>query len=215
MMFFIKIFYQKIKDLLRFFYCLWCLQKLPKPLVSIFGGKLVSRDSVYYKKAMQLAEILAKQQFSILTGGGDGIMEAGLCGAIQHDKKRGLGVGIVGVDAEYVPLCDQKIIFLGNLSDRKILLMYYSVAFVIFPGGFGTLDELMDIINLIKLKQLHYVPIILFGSDFWNGFLQWVKRQPVEKKYILSTVYDYLTITDSLQECIDIITKQGDKQPKA
>lgn len=159
------------------------ISRLTQPVVSIFGGHLLPRNSTYLQCAHYLASRLVEQDISVLTGGGHGIMEAANSGAAhQHDGKlRSMGIGVRGLKGEkglnpYV----HEGIMLDYFFARKYLLITYSYAFVIFPGGLGTLDELADLLNLIETTQRSAAPIVLYGKDFWAPYLAWIERAKEE-----------------------------------
>lgn len=190
----------------RFAYAVWRLWRLRQPLVTIFGGKRVASDTIYYQKAAALAGQFAQNNCSILTGGGPGIMEAALCGAVTVNKKNGgLGIGVAGVDVEYILECKQDIIFLGDFESRKWLLSHYSIGFVFFPGGYGTLDELLFVINLVKVRKLARKPIVLFGKEFWQPLVDWIIHEPLKEGFIAQEYGDLLIMTDDITVAFNII----------
>lgn len=188
-----------------YIYGLWQISRLKQPIVTIFGGKRAHKEDVYYQQAFTLAGILAQQGISVLTGGGPGIMEAALCGAYAQEKKgRSLGIGVQGVDVGFKSICGQKTIFLGDFMSRKKLLIDYSCGFIIFPGGIGTADELMEVLNLIKTKKIKSVPVVLIGTKYWKPLLDWfalaIKEHFIEPEH--ATIFE---ITDDVQHAINII----------
>jgi uncharacterized protein (TIGR00730 family) len=159
------------------------ISRLSQPVVSIFGGHLLPRNSAYLQSAHYLASRLVEQDISVLTGGGPGIMEAANSGAAhQHDEKfRSMGIGVRGLKGEkgFNPYVHEGIM-LDYFFARKYLLINYSYAFVLFPGGLGTLDELADLLNLMETNQRVHAPIVLYGKDFWAPYLEWIDRAKAE-----------------------------------
>lgn len=148
-------------------YGVWKIKEIKTPIISIFGGSRFSTDAEYAKQAHILAKKIVEEDISVMTGGGPGIMEAASCGAIAIGKNNAVSIGI-GVKelGEKVNPCVQHYFELETFSARKWLLTHYSVAFVVFPGGFGTLDELAEVLTLIQTKQLPPVPIVLIGHEY-------------------------------------------------
>lgn len=184
---------------------LWHLSRLQQPIVTVFGGKQAAVEADFYKKAYELGKKLVEHDFSVITGGGPGIMEAALCGAVSVDAtQRALGIGVHGIDEPFEPRCKRETLLLSNFAVRKWLLIYYSCAYVIFPGGIGTLDELSEVINLIKLKQIPRCPVILFGRHYWLDFTQWV-HVALEHKFIDPALKDLFYVTDDVDDVVNVI----------
>jgi uncharacterized protein (TIGR00730 family) len=187
-------------------YGFWRLSRLHQPLITVFGGRNVSRDDFYYQQAKEFGNTIAGHGLSLLTGGGAGIMEAVLCGALEAtDPCHILGIGVKGVDATYLPQCKPATIFVSSFSVRKRLLTHYSIGVVVFPGGFGTLDELFDTVNLIKTEKLGPYPVLLFGTEFWQGFMDWVIDRPYKRGLIAQAKGKLIVTVDSIQEASRII----------
>lgn len=187
---------------------LWSLYRLKRAIVTVFGGHGAEYNSHYYKQAYSLGVKIAEADHAVITGGGLGVMEAVLCGAQSTGKKKfGLGITVAGIDEPFTPRCDRSVIFLRNFSVRKWLLMYYSDAYVIFPGGIGTFDELGDIMNLIKMKQIERAPVILVGTSFWASFDEWV-HIALTHGFIDAEFRHLFVITDDLDEVVRLATKK-------
>jgi uncharacterized protein (TIGR00730 family) len=176
------------------------------PAVSIFGSARVGRRNRYYSAARRLAERLAKEGFAIITGGGPGIMEAANRGA-----KEGGGVSIgcnielpfeQGLN-EYVDLGMEFRYFFV----RKTMFVKYAEAFVIFPGGFGTLDELFEALTLIQTGKVEHFPVVLYGKDYWRGLLGWIREKPLYEAKIAPEDLDLVTITDDIEEAVRAIAR--------
>ena len=177
------------------------------PCVSIFGSARTKNDDKYYKLAEEIAYLLSEHGYGIITGGGPGIMEAGNKGA-----HRGKGVS-VGLNIELPfeqfdnPYIDRnKIIDFDYFFVRKVMFVKYSQGFVVMPGGFGTLDELFEAITLIQTKKIGRFPIILVGSDFWGGLMDWIKSILRDKfKTISPKDLELIHVVDTKEEVAEII----------
>ena len=143
----------------------------------------------------------------MLTGGGPGVMEAVSRGALVHGdtigKGKSIGIGVVGLD-EKRSLCMQEYFELDYFFARKWLLTQYSSAFIIFPGGFGTLDELGEVLTLMQTKKMGRVPIILIGTEFWAPLMQWVQEALAHKTIDQESVA-LLTVTDNLEQAFCVV----------
>lgn len=149
------------------------------PAVTIFGSSRVGEDSHYYQQAVKVARMLSESGFSIITGGGSGIMEAANKGA-KMGKGKSVGLNIELPD-EQLPnrYLDISISF-RYFFVRKLMFIKYALAFVIFPGGFGTIDELFEALTLVQTGKIKSFPIILFGKDYWKGLIDWMKNTLVQ-----------------------------------
>lgn len=169
--------------------------------VSIFGSARTEKESPYYKLAVETSKKIAEKGFAIITGGGPGIMEAGNKGA-QEAKGKSCGVS---VNLPFEPDCNPYIDKKYSLSFRyffvrKVMFVRYAQAFVVLPGGVGTLDELFEAITLIQTKKIKPFPIFLMGSSYWAGLIEWLKKEPLQHNYISLSDFDLLTITDDPDE---------------
>lgn len=177
--------------------------------VSLFGSARTAPDNPQYKAAQETAALLVKAGFEIITGGGPGIMEAANRGAIEAG---GVSVGCnieLPFEQRPNPYQTHSITF-KYFFVRKTMFIKYSSAFVIFPGGFGTLDELFEALTLIQTQKIRNFPVILFGTDFWRGMLEWIKGPLAEEGKISASDLDLLHLTDSPQETVDIILRASD-----
>ena len=177
------------------------------PCVSIFGSARTKSDHKYYHLAESIAYKLTQNGYGVVTGGGPGIMEAGNKGA-----HRGKGVS-VGLNIE-LPFeqHDNPYIDRGKSLDfdyffvRKVMFVKYSQGFVVMPGGFGTLDEMFEAITLIQTKKIGAFPIILVGTEFWGGLIDWVKDTLLNKFQSISEKdLDLFSVVDSEDEVLDVI----------
>ncbi|HSI99366.1 MAG TPA: TIGR00730 family Rossman fold protein [Patescibacteria group bacterium] len=176
------------------------------PAVSIFGSARVGRRNRYYGAARRLAAELVKQGFAIITGGGPGIMEAANRGARDAG---GLSIGAnielpfeQGLN-EYVDLGMEFRYFFV----RKVMFVKYAEGFVIFPGGFGTLDELFESLTLIQTGKVEHFPVVLYGKDYWDGMMQWIRDKPLYEEKISPEDLDLLTVTSDIDEACEAITR--------
>jgi uncharacterized protein (TIGR00730 family) len=177
------------------------------PCVSIFGSARLKEDSPYYQQAVKLSEMITDLGFGVITGGGPGIMEAGNRGA---KNKQGKSVGLcINLPFEEAanPYVDHKYqVDFDYFFARKVMFIKYAQSFVVFPGGFGTLDELFESLTLIQTKKINRFPVILIGSEFWGGLVEWIKTTLVGNGTISPKDLDLFHVTDDLDEAVNIIT---------
>jgi len=181
-----------------------------RPAVSIYGSARLNRRNPYYRMAMVTAEELARAGYTIVTGGGPGIMEAANRGA---QKGGGLSVGLnIDIPAEQEPnkYLDEMMEF-RYFFCRKTMFVRYASAMVILPGGFGTMDELFESLTLIQTHRTARFPLVLMGKDYWRGLLHWVKNTMVEEGTIGQKDLDMLNVTDDPDETVRIITGTPDE----
>lgn len=187
-------------------YGVFRISKLQEPIVSIFGGARFKGEDRYFKKAHELGRRLTELDISVLTGGGPGIMEAASCGVIDisKGKARIMGIGVTDLGEE-PNKCAQEFFALDYFFARKWLLTHFSSAFVVFPGGFGTLDELSEVLTLIQTKKLDRVPIILFGVEYWHPFMVWLTDEALTHGTISEQDLKLFTVTDDLEKIFCLI----------
>ena len=184
------------------------------PCVSIFGSARTKPDDKYYKKTIEISEDIVKLGLGVITGGGPGIMEAANKGA---QKAGGVSVGL-NIDLPYEQTHNEfidsdKVIDFDYFFVRKVMFVRYAQAFVVMPGGFGTLDELFEAITLIQTNKIERFPVILYGSDFWSGCIDWIRNTVCQKFNNVSTNEMFLfELVDSKEEIIDILKKFYDKK---
>ncbi|MAT79406.1 MAG: TIGR00730 family Rossman fold protein [Flavobacteriales bacterium] len=177
------------------------------PCVSIFGSARTKPKDKYYKKTIEISESIVELGLGVITGGGPGIMEAANKGA---QKAGGVSVGLnieLPFEQTHNEFIDSdKIINFDYFFVRKVMFVRYAQAFVVMPGGFGTLDELFEAITLIQTKKIERFPIILYGSEFWSGCIDWIKNTVIKKFNNVSTNEMLLfEVVDSKDEIIDIL----------
>ncbi len=177
------------------------------PSVTIFGSARTKPDAVHYKQAQKIAKRLAKEGFGIITGGGPGIMEAANKGA-QKGKGASAGLNIeLPFEQESNPYIDpDKLVDFNYFFVRKVMFVKYAQAFVVMPGGFGTLDEFFEAVTLIQTLKIDKFPVILFDSAFWGGLVEWIKKTlRDEYQYISPKDLDLIHLTDDIEEVVKII----------
>jgi uncharacterized protein (TIGR00730 family) len=174
--------------------------------VTIFGSARVKPDDLYYQKTENLTRLLVQNGFSVITGGGGGIMEAANKGASEAGGKS------VGMNIQ-LPF-EQKPNPYANIHlhykyffIRKVMFVKYAVAYVIMPGGFGTMDELFEALTLIQTRKIKSFPLILMGSEYWRGLLDWLKNTMLQEGKINHTDLDLIQVVDDPEEAVKLIKK--------
>jgi uncharacterized protein (TIGR00730 family) len=177
-----------------------------QPAVTVFGSARVKAEDPFYKKAEVLAQRLAQKGFSVITGGGPGIMEAANKGAAAAGGKS-IGMNIrLPFEQKPNPYANITIEY-KYFFVRKVMFVKYAVAYVIFPGGFGTLDELFEALTLIQTKRIKSFPVILIGQEYWSGMINWLKDTMVREDKILAEDLDFIKIVDDPDEAVRHIQK--------
>ena len=176
------------------------------PAVSVFGSARTPRDDPFYEAARQTGAALAKKGFAVITGGGPGIMEAANRGCkeaggvsvgctIELPNEQGTNQYVdLGVDFRY-------------FFARKTMFVKYARGFVIFPGGFGTLDELFESLTLSQTGKIEHFPVVLFGREYWSGLLEWIRTQGLPRAYLGASDLDLLRVTDDPEEAAEWAAK--------
>ena len=185
----------------------WRIARLPQPVVSIFGGSRLKRTSKYVEWAEALSRNLVAREISVLTGGGPGIMEAANCGAFRKDFHRvhTMGIGVSNLPNEQsINPCVRDFMITDYFPIRKFLLVQYSYAYVVFPGGFGTLDELAEVLTLLQTKKLASAPVILMGEEYWSNLVTWIERA-VKEGLITADHATMITVTDDIEKATTIL----------
>ena len=178
-----------------------------RPCVSIFGSARTAPERAEYKLAEEIAYLLTGYGYGVITGGGPGIMEAANKGA---QRGGGTSVGLnIELPFEQAPnpyIDKEKSLHFDYFFVRKVMFTKYSQGFIVLPGGFGTLDELMEALTLIQTQKIGRFPIILVGRTYWKGLLDWVKQTMGERNaYINPNDLDLITLADTAQEAVDAI----------
>jgi len=202
----LKVWWVSLKSAVQLSYGVFKLRRLKQPIVAVFGGKGAYETGKYAQWAKGFSAKVAQKNMSVITGGGPGIMEAANCGAYEaSDDKKGatLGIGVSGVDIDFFNEC-APIIQVDYFFVRKWLLTHYACGFVFFPGGIGTVDELFEVLNLMKLRKMKRVPVILFGTTYWQDIISWYKHAH-ESNFISAPLESAMIITDDIEEAVRVI----------
>ncbi|HEU5367222.1 MAG TPA: TIGR00730 family Rossman fold protein [Ktedonobacterales bacterium] len=181
------------------------------PAVTFFGSARVRPDDPMYEAAFQTSKRLAQAGFNIITGGGPGIMEAANCGAVDGGSKS-VGCNIELPHEQSVNAYVQISINFRYFFVRKTMFVKYAEGFVIFPGGFGTMDELFEALTLIQTGKVEMFPIILFGSRYWSGLLDWIKALMLAESKISPEDLELMQIADSPEEVAQIVLSNYHKR---
>jgi uncharacterized protein (TIGR00730 family) len=175
-----------------------------EPAVTIYGSARLKPEDRLYEQTEEIAYLLGKDGFSIMTGGGPGVMEAANKGAHRAGVK---SIGL-NIQLPQEQLCNDyanRSITFHHFFIRKVMLVKYACAFVIMPGGLGTLDELTEVLTLIQTQKIKPFPVILFSSEYWGGFLDWLKGTLLAHGAISPEDFDLLRVFDSPQEVFDAV----------
>lgn len=177
------------------------------PCVSIFGSARTKPDQPFYKMAVETGRLLTEAGFGVITGGGPGIMEAGNKGAFENGGKSvGLNINLPFEQNNNQYIDRDKVLNHRYFFVRKVMFVKYAQAFVVMPGGFGTLDEFFEVLTLIQTKKISPVPIVLVGSAFWNGMKDWIKNIMLAEGNVSPKDLDLFHIVDDPKEAVDIIS---------
>lgn len=175
-----------------------------KPSVSIFGSARTKTDDPYYKLTEDVSRLLSDSGFAVVSGGGPGIMEAANKGA-YGGKSPSVGLNIqLPMEQSGNPYQDISLTF-KHFFARKVMFVKYASAYVVLPGGFGTLDEFAEILTLVQTGKSRRIPIILMGSDFWQGLIDWFKDKMISEGTISSDDMDLIQLIDEPQAVVDAI----------
>lgn len=180
------------------------------PCISIFGSARTKTSNPHYKKAVKLSKLCVNNGYGVITGGGPGIMEAGNKGA--HKSKE----GSVGLKIQ-LPFEAKENDYIDELVDcryfftRKVFFLKYSQAFAAFPGGFGTFDELFEVLTLIQTGHMRKVPVVLVGKDYWVGLTEWIEKTVLgEEKNIGNNDLDLYRVVDTPEEAMEYLLERLD-----
>lgn len=177
------------------------------PAVTIFGSSRAHPNSLNYKTTENVARLLVKNGFNVISGGGLGVMEAANKGAAEAGGKSvGLHIHLPSEQKanKYANVrLDFKYFFI-----RKVIFVKYAVAYIIMPGGFGTLDELFEALTLIQTKRIKFFPVILIDSKYWKGLIDWIKGTLIKEKSISEPDLEILNLVDTPEEAVGIIKKR-------
>lgn len=184
-------------------------EKLNKigPCVSIFGSARTQPNTPLYETTVQVAKRLTQEGYGIITGGGPGVMEAANKGAFEGGGNSvGLNIDLP-MEQFHNPFIDSdKLITFKFFFSRKVMFVKYAQAFVMMPGGFGTLDEAFEVMTLIQTQKIERIPIVFFGTQFWGGMLDWIKKTMLEEyKHIHAEDLNLFIVTDDIEEVVQYI----------
>ncbi len=174
--------------------------------ITIFGSARIKSTDPLYNDAYELGKSLSNIGYNVFTGGGPGIMSAANKGAYEG-KSKSIGLNIdLPQEQSSNPYLDENITF-DYFFSRKVMLVKYSSACVYFPGGYGTADELMEVLTLMQTHKMKKIPIILYDSKFWASLLLWIE-QSVEKSYVSRENFKFIRVVDSIEDIINIVEKE-------
>jgi len=179
------------------------------PCVSVFGSARTERESRYYKLAEEIAYKLTLSGYGVITGGGPGIMEAANKGARRGDGHSvGLNIHLPFEQSANPYIDADKLITFKHFFVRKVMFQKYAQGFIVLPGGFGTFDEFFESATLIQTGKIGKFPIVLVGSDFWKGMLEWIEKVvQEEQKNISPEDVSLFTVVDTADEAVEVINK--------
>jgi uncharacterized protein (TIGR00730 family) len=180
------------------------VDRIPRPAVTVFGSARIGPGDPDYERARECGRLLAKAGFAVITGGGPGVMEAANRGAKEAG---GFSVGF-NIDLPHEQQAngylDLELTF-RHFYARKVMLVKGAEGFVLFPGGFGTLDELFESLTLIQTDKVREFPVSLIGTDYWHGLLEWIAERPLAKQKISPEDVTLLDVTDDVAVAVDRI----------
>ena len=179
--------------------------------VTVFGSARTTPEDPYYEKAVETARLLAREGFPIITGGGPGIMEAANRGCQEGD---GLSIGCnieLPFEQGLNPFVERAINF-RYFFVRKTMFVKYSTAFIVFPGGYGTMDELFEALTLIQTGKVKHFPVILFGEPYWRGLADWLRDRVAGEGKIAATDLALFTVTDSPREAVALVRQARERR---
>jgi uncharacterized protein (TIGR00730 family) len=182
--------------------------------VTIFGSARTASGDPYYEKAVETARLLAQEGFPIITGGGPGIMEAANRGC-QEGNGLSIGCNIELPFEQALNAYVERAINFRYFFVRKTMFVKYSTAFIVFPGGYGTLDELFEALTLIQTGKVRHFPVVLFGVEYWAGLAGWLRERVAGEGKIATTDLELLRITDSPRETVAIIRQAREQRIRA
>ncbi|HUV75483.1 MAG TPA: TIGR00730 family Rossman fold protein [Dehalococcoidales bacterium] len=177
-----------------------------EPAVTIYGSARIKPGDEQYKKTEEIAHRLGEIGFSIITGGGPGVMEAANKGALKAGVKS-VGVNIELPEEQMPNAYTTMTLTFSHFFVRKVMLVKYATAFVIMPGGLGTLDEVTEVLTLMQTHKIKPFPVILFNSDYWKGFLDWLRTCTLASSFISEEDLDLLRVCDDTEEVVETVQK--------
>lgn len=180
------------------------------PSISIFGGARVKRGNRHYRDATRIAEALSHAGFSVITGGGPGIMEAANRGA-KKGPNDSIGLNIkLPFEQTPNPYTD-KLVNFNYFFARKVMFVKYASGIVGMPGGFGTLDEIFEALTLVQTKKIQPIPVVLYGSEFWAGLIDWLETRVLDERMIGKRDLQLFRVTDDCDEVVELMCRHLEK----
>jgi uncharacterized protein (TIGR00730 family) len=177
-----------------------------EPAVTIYGSARLSPGDELYAQTEEIARRLGKKGFSIITGGGPGVMEAANKGALEAGATS-IGLNIELPEEQVCNAYTTKSITFSHFFARKVMLVKYATAFIIMPGGLGTLDELTEVLCLMQTHKIKPFPVVLFHSPYWKGFLDWLRAVVLTREFVSEEELHALTICDRPDEVVDAVQR--------
>jgi len=184
------------------------------PSVSVFGSARMARTHPYYHDAVRVSQALSEAGFSIITGGGPGIMEAANLGATRG-KGRSIGLNIKLPYEQKPNRFANTVIQFNYFFARKVMFVKYACGFVALPGGFGTLDEIFEALTLKQTGKIHDFPVILFGTAYWAGLSNWVRDQLLVDRMISKRDLRLFSVTDDVEEVVEMIRRHYNRRQRS
>jgi len=181
------------------------------PAVSIYGSARLTEKDPLYRQIEQIAELLGKMGFAIITGGGPGVMEAANRGALNVGATS-IGLNIELPEEQSINPYTTKSVTFDHFFIRKVMLVKYATAFIICPGGLGTMDELTEVLTLIQTHKIKPFPVILYESEYWKGLLAWLRDHALVREYISYDDFNLLRVCDHPDEVADAVQQWHNKQ---
>jgi len=181
------------------------------PAISVFGSARTTREHPFYALGEQIGRRLAESGFAVITGGGPGAMEAANKGACEAG---GVSVGL-GIELPHEQGMNDWVdlgVYFRYFFARKTMFVKYATGFIVLPGGFGTFDELFEALTLVQTQKVTSFPIVLIGRDYWGGLLDWIRRAALPNGMVAAGDLDLLTLTDDVEEAIDVIRRFSDSR---
>lgn len=176
------------------------------PCISIFGSARTMPNNEYYQWAVEVARKLTEEGFGVITGGGPGIMEAGNKGAFQNSGMSvGLNINLPFEQSNNDFIDPDKVLNHKYFFVRKVMFVKYAQGFIVFPGGFGTLDEFFEALTLIQTHKINPFPIVLIGSEYWGGLIDWITDTMVSNGTISEEDINLFHVTDDEDEAVEVI----------
>jgi uncharacterized protein (TIGR00730 family) len=181
------------------------------PAVSIFGSARLEPEHRWYRDAENVARALSEAGFSIITGGGPGVMEAANKGAADGDG-RSIGLNIRLPQEQDPNVYAERVIHFQYFFARKVMFAKYACALVGMPGGYGTLDEIFECLTLNQTGKVHQFPVVLFGESYWSGLFDWIRKQPLREGMVSEGDLELFRITDDVEQVVAIVQENYERR---